>query len=70
MLKRRSKFHRTLFVLASAVPTVRDGARGLWNAPEGRRWLAPLLIFLCVTGVLLALAAGVEALAPFVYSIF
>jgi hypothetical protein len=30
----------------------------------------PLAIFLCVTGFLLVLAAGVEALAPFIYSIF
>jgi hypothetical protein len=30
----------------------------------------PLAIFLCVTGLLLVLAAGVEALAPFIYSIF
>jgi hypothetical protein len=32
--------------------------------------MVPLAIFLCVTGLLLVLAAGVEALAPFIYSIF
>jgi hypothetical protein len=32
--------------------------------------MMPLAIFLCVTGFLLILAASVEALAPFVYSIF
>lgn len=69
MIKRRSRFQRTLFMLGSAGPTVVDGARGLWHS-EGRRWLAPLLIFLCATGLLLALAASVEALAPFIYTIF
>jgi hypothetical protein len=69
-LPRRGRFHRTLLVLASAGPTIADGARGLWRSDEGRRWLAPLLIFLCVTGLLLGLIASVEALAPFIYSIF
>jgi hypothetical protein len=59
-----------LFVLASAGPTMADGARGLWQSEGGRRWLAPLLIFLCTTGLLLALIASVEALAPFIYAIF
>jgi hypothetical protein len=27
-------------------------------------------VFLCVTGAILVLAAGVEALAPFIYAIF
>jgi hypothetical protein len=29
-----------------------------------------LAVFLCLTGAILVLAAGVEALAPFVYAIF
>jgi hypothetical protein len=32
--------------------------------------MVPLTIFLCLTGLVLTLAASVEALAPFVYSIF
>jgi hypothetical protein len=32
--------------------------------------LIPLVIFLCVTGAVLVLAATVEGLAPFIYTIF
>jgi hypothetical protein len=45
-------------------------AQGLWRSQSGRRWMIPLMIFLCLTGLILTLAAGVEALAPFVYSVF
>ena len=45
-------------------------ARGLWSAKDGRKWLAPLVVFLCVTGLVLVLAASVEAVAPFIYTIF
>jgi hypothetical protein len=70
VIKRRGRFQRTLYMVAGAGPTVMDGARGLWQSEGGKRWLAPLLVFLCMTGLLLALAASVEALAPFIYSIF
>jgi hypothetical protein len=70
LIKRRGKLTRTLLVLASAFPTIADGARGLWKNESGRKWLVPLLIFLCVTGLVLVVAAAVEALAPFVYAIF
>ncbi len=70
MIKRRGKIPRLLLVLASAGPTVADGVRGLWRSEAGRKWMVPLLVFLCVTGLLLIVAAGVEALAPFVYAIF
>jgi hypothetical protein len=52
------------------VPSVRDLVRGLWQEGTRKRWLVPLVIFLCLTAVLLLLAASVEALAPFIYSIF
>jgi len=45
-------------------------ARGLWNSDSDKRWLAPLAIFLCVTGLVLIVATTVEALAPFIYSIW
>jgi hypothetical protein len=32
--------------------------------------MLPLAVFLCVIGLVLVVAASVEALAPFVYSIF
>ena len=67
MIRRRGKVVRTLLLLGSAGPTIADGARGVWRS---QKWLVPLLVFLCVTGVVLAVAASVEALAPFVYAIF
>ncbi len=70
MIRRRNKIARTLLLLGSAAPTIADGARGLWRNQAGRKWMVPLLVFLCVTGIVLAVAAGVEALAPFVYAIF
>jgi hypothetical protein len=70
VIKRRGRVARTVLLLRSAGPTVFDGARGLWRSDAGRRWMVPLLVFLCLTGVLLVVAASVEALAPFVYAIF
>jgi hypothetical protein len=57
-------------LLGSAFPTIADGADGLWRSESGRKWMVPLLVFLCVTGLVLIVAAGVEALAPFIYAIF
>jgi hypothetical protein len=45
-------------------------AQGLWRSDSDKRWLTPLAIFLCVTGLLLIIATAVEALAPFIYSIW
>ena len=70
MLKRRGKIARGLIVVTSAVPSIGGFARGLWASEGGRKWLAPLVVFLCVTGLVLVLAATVEAVAPFIYSIF
>jgi hypothetical protein len=70
MIKRRGRFARTAIVLRHAPHSIADGARGLWKSEAGRKWLVPLLVFLCVSGLLLLLAAGVEALAPFIYAIF
>lgn len=70
MIKRRGKVARTFVMLGSAAPSIADGVRGLWRSDAGRKWMVPLLVFLCLTGMVLAVAAGVEALAPFVYAIF
>ena len=43
---------------------------GCGASDSGRRWMVPLLVFVCLTGLLLIVAAGVEALAPFVYAMF
>ena len=70
MIKRRGRIHRAVIILGSAAPSIADGARGLWRSEEGRKWLVPLVVFLCVTGLLLVVAASVEALAPFIYAVF
>jgi hypothetical protein len=70
MIKKRSKVQRGLIVLGSAAGSIGDLALGMWRSDASRRWQLPLAIFLCLTGLLLALAASVEALAPFIYSIF
>ncbi|HCC57206.1 MAG TPA: hypothetical protein DEQ47_08065 [Solibacterales bacterium] len=59
-----------MIVFSSAGGSIAQLARGLWQSGSGKRWLTPLAVFLCVTGLVLILAASVEALAPFIYSIF
>ena len=70
MLKKRGAIKRKLIVLGSAFGSITQLAVGLWRSDSGKRWLVPLAVFLAVTGIVLAIAASVEALAPFVYSIF
>jgi hypothetical protein len=70
MIQKHGKLRNGLVMLASMMPSTRDLVRGLWQDPARKRWLVPLFVFLCLTAVLLLLAASVEALAPFIYSIF
>ncbi len=70
MIRRRGKIERGLIVMASAGGSIADMAQGMWRGGPGKRWLVPLAVFLCVLGLLLILAVSVEALAPFIYSIF
>jgi Family of unknown function (DUF5989) len=70
VIKRRGKIARGFIVIGSAVPSIGGFVRGLWASKSGKKWLAPLVVFLCVTGLILVLAASVEALAPFIYTIF
>jgi len=70
MIRKRGKIRRGLVVLGSALPLIRDFAVGIWRSENGKRWLIPLIVFLCATGLLLVAAASVEALAPFIYAIF
>jgi hypothetical protein len=70
MLKKRGAIQRKLIVLGSSFGSIAQLASGLWRSDSGKRWLVPLAVFLAVTGILLGIAASVEALAPFVYSIF
>jgi hypothetical protein len=70
MIKRRGKVARTLILFGGAGGTIADLAAGLWRSGSDKRWLLPLAVFLCAMGLILTLAASVEALAPFIYSIF
>ncbi|MDB5671534.1 MAG: hypothetical protein JWO25_2493 [Alphaproteobacteria bacterium] len=70
MIRKKGRLRRQLVVLGSAFGATGDLTRGLWRGGGEKRLLVPLAIFLCLTGLLLVLAAGVEALAPFIYSIF
>jgi hypothetical protein len=69
MIRKRGRIRRQLIVFGSAFGTTGELASNLWRT-AGRRWMVPLVLFLCLTGLILTLAASVEALAPFVYSIF
>ena len=69
-MKRRGRRARQLIVFSTRAGSISDLARGMWRSGGARRWLVPLAVFLCVTGAVLVLAAGVEALAPFIYAIF
>jgi hypothetical protein len=70
VIKKRGKIKRGLIVLGSAGGSIASLARGLWRSDSSKKWLVPLVIFLCVTGLVLIVATSVEALAPFIYSIF
>jgi Family of unknown function (DUF5989) len=70
VIKKRGRIWRGLIILGCATGSVGDLARGMWRSGAAKRWLLPLAVFLCVTGFVLILAASVEALAPFIYSIF
>jgi hypothetical protein len=70
MLRRPGKIRRGLRMIAGAFPAIGGLVAGMWTRESGKRWLVPLVVFLSLTGILLVLAASVEALAPFIYSIF
>jgi len=70
MLKKRGRIARSLIMFRSAGGSIADLASGMWRSGPGRRWMLPLAVFLCVLGLVLVVAASVEALAPFVYTIF
>jgi hypothetical protein len=61
---------RRMTMFATAGGSISDLARGLWRSGSGKRWLVPLAVFLCVFGLVLILAATIEAVAPFIYAIF
>lgn len=70
MLKKRGRIERSLIVFGSAGGSIADLARGIWRSGPAKRWLLPLAVFLSMLGLVLIVAGGVEALAPFIYTIF
>ena len=70
MIKSRGRTRRGLIVFGSTFGSMAQLARGLWQSDSDKRWLTPLAVFLCVTGTVLIVATTVEALAPFIYSMF
>jgi hypothetical protein len=70
VIARRGRIRRGLVMLGTALPSILEFVLQLWRNENGRRWLIPLVVFLCATGLLLIAAASVEALAPFIYAIF
>jgi hypothetical protein len=70
VIQRHGRLRNGVLVAASVWPATADLVRGLWRDRARKRWLVPLVVFLSLTAVLLLLAASVEALAPFIYSIF
>ena len=59
-----------MILFGSTFGSMAQLAQGLWQSDSNKRWLVPLAIFLCVMGLLLIIATTVEALAPFIYSIW
>jgi hypothetical protein len=70
MIRKRGKVRHALIVMLSALSSTWELAHNLWRSEGGKRWLVPLVIFLCATGLLMIFAGSVEALAPFIYAIF
>jgi hypothetical protein len=70
VIRRPGKLRQGFVMVTSMAPSAGELVQGLWRDRAHKRWLIPLVVFLCLTAVLLLLAASVEVLAPFIYSIF
>jgi hypothetical protein len=70
MLRKPSKIRRAIAIVRTAVPSIGSFAASMWRSETGHKWMVPLVVFLCLMGLFLLLSATVEALAPFIYSIF
>lgn len=70
MIRRPGGMRRRMAMFSTAAGTTADLVHGLWQSGSGKRWLVPLAVFLCVFGLVLILAATIEAVAPFIYAIF
>jgi hypothetical protein len=70
MIRKHGRVRNGLVVAASIAPSAVDLIGALWRDRAHKRWLVPLVVFLCLTAFLLLLAGTVEVLAPFIYSLF
>ena len=70
MIKKRNRTIRRMIVLGSIFGSTGELVHDLWQGNGTRRLMIPLVVFLCALSFVLVLAATVEALAPFVYTIF
>lgn len=70
MIPKRNRIARRMIVLGSIFGSAAELVRDLWQSGGTRRLMIPLVVFLFVLSFVLVLAATVEALAPFVYTIF
>ncbi len=59
MIKKRGRIRRGFIVLGSTAESITQLARGLWRSDSKKRWLVPVAIFLCLTGLVLILATTV-----------
>lgn len=70
MIPKRSRITRRMIVIGSIFGSTGELVRDLWHGDGTRRLMIPLVVFLCVLSSVLVLAATVEALAPFIYTVF
>jgi Family of unknown function (DUF5989) len=70
MIRKRGRLMHGLIVASSIFPALLEMVAALWRRNPAARVLIPLVTLLFLGGLLLILAASVEALAPFIYTIF
>ena len=63
VVRKRRGIRRRLTVLSSAVGASSEFVVGLWRSESDKRWLIPLVVFLCFFGLILIVATTVQALA-------
>jgi hypothetical protein len=70
VIRRRGRLRRALVRLGTGLCSLAALAGTASRRERGTRWLLPLALFLCATGLLLLFAFSVETIAPFIYAIF
>lgn len=70
MIPKRNRTLRRMIVLASIFGSTGELIGEMWRGQGTRRLMIPLVVFLAVLSFVLVLAATVEAVAPFIYTIF